>query len=179
MDLGKTVGIIGGGNSAVDAARTSKRLVGTNGNVAVIYRRTINEMPADREEINALVNEGIYIFELTSPLSINKLENKLELTCIKMQLGEPDESGRRKPKPIIDSEFSMKFDSIITAIGQEINLDFIENDKLIIKENNETQFANVYVGGDVIRGADSLRNAIADGKMWLFQLYKKQLKKIF
>lgn len=173
LDLGKTVGIIGGGNSAVDAARTSKRLVGTNGNVAVIYRRTINEMPADREEINALVNEGIYIFELTSPLSINKLENKLELTCVKMQLGEPDESGRRKPKPIIDSEFSMKFDSIITAIGQEINLDFIENDKLIIKGNNETQFANVYVGGDVIRGADSLINAIADGKNAALSIIQK------
>ena len=164
IDLGNKVAIIGGGNSAVDAARTSKRLVGTDGNVAVIYRRTISEMPADSEEIKALVEEGIYIFELASPLSISDKEGRLELLCQKMELGEPDSSGRRRPISVEDSEFSMIFDSIITAIGQDTVLDFLDDDKLIIDLNGETQYDNIFAGGDATRGADSLINAIADGK---------------
>ncbi|MCB9205895.1 MAG: FAD-dependent oxidoreductase [Ignavibacteriales bacterium] len=148
LNIGKTVAIIGGGNSAVDAARTSKRLVGKDGNVAVVYRRTIKEMPADPEEIKALVEEKIYIFELATPLSINKSDDQLELVCTKMELGQPDESGRRRPIPIKDSEFSMKFDSIITAIGQDTILDFIEDEKLVLGINNETQFPNIFAGGD-------------------------------
>ncbi|MFZ1290423.1 MAG: putative selenate reductase subunit YgfK [Melioribacteraceae bacterium] len=162
--IGKTVAIIGGGNSAIDAARTSKRLVGKDGNVAVIYRRTIKEMPADPEEIKALLEERIYILELASPLSINKIENQLELICIKMQLGELDENGRRKSLPIPNSEFSMLFDSIITAIGQDTVLDFLNDNKIILDKNNETQYQNIFAGGDATRGADSLINAIADGK---------------
>ncbi len=164
VNIGKIVAIIGGGNSAVDAARTSKRLVGKDGNVAVIYRRTIKEMPADPEEIKALVDEGINIFELASPLSINKTENQLELICTKMELGEADESGRRRPVPIKNSKFSMKFDSIITAIGQDIVLNFFDDENIILGKDNETQFSNVFAGGDATRGADSLINAIGDGK---------------
>ncbi len=164
INLGKRVAIIGGGNSAVDAARTSKRLVGKDGNVAVLYRRSISEMPADPEEIKALIEEGIHIFELTAPLSIFDKEGQLELQCQKMELGAPDDSGRRRPLPVKDSEFTMTFDSIITAIGQDTVLDFIDDDQLIIDLNGETQFKNVFAGGDATRGADSLINAIADGK---------------
>ncbi len=164
IDLGKKVAIIGGGNSAVDAARTSKRLAGKDGNVAVVYRRTISEMPADPEEIKALLEEGIYIFELASPLSINDKDGQLELLCQKMELGEPDTSGRRRPIAIKDSEFSMTFDSIITAIGQDTILDFIDDNELKIDVNGETQYDNIFAGGDATRGADSLINAIADGK---------------
>ncbi|MCB9211695.1 MAG: putative selenate reductase subunit YgfK [Ignavibacteriales bacterium] len=164
VDLGKKVAILGGGNSAVDAARTSNRLVGKDGNVAVVYRRTISEMPADPEEIRALMEEGIHIFELAAPLSIEQNGNQLELVCIKMELGERDDSGRRRPIPVKDSEFSIKFDSIITAIGQDTILDFIEDEKLIINTNGETQYKNIFAGGDATRGADSLINAIGDGK---------------
>lgn len=164
IKLGKKVAIIGGGNSAVDAARTSKRLVGKDGNVAVVYRRTIKEMPADIEEIKALVEEGIYVLELASPLSISDNHNQLELLCQKMKLGEPDESGRRRPEPIPDSEFSMAFDSIITAIGQDTDLSFFDDDELKIDKNGETSYKNIFAGGDATRGADSLINAIADGK---------------
>lgn len=177
LNIGKTVAIIGGGNSAVDAARTSKRLVGSDGNVAIIYRRTIKEMPADPEEIKALVDEGIYIFELASPLSINKIDKQLELVCTKMLLGEPDESGRQRPLAIKDSEFSMKFDSIITAIGQDTVLNFIEDEKLIIGKDNETQFPNVFAGGDATRGADSLINAIGDGKNVANTIMKRAINK--
>lgn len=173
VDLGKTVAIIGGGNSAVDAARTSNRLVGKNGNVAVVYRRTISEMPADPEEIKALVDEGIHIFELAAPLSINKIDTQLELNCIKMELGDPDDSGRRRPIPIKNSEFSMKFDSIVTAIGQDTIVDFLPDDKLIMSKNNETQYENIFSGGDATRGADSLINAIGDGKDAAFNIMKK------
>lgn len=164
VKLGKKVAIIGGGNSAVDAARTSKRLVGKDGNVAVIYRRTINEMPADIEEIKALIEEGIYVLELASPLSISENNNQLVLLCQKMKLGEPDESGRRRPETIPDSEFSMVFDSIITAIGQDADLSFFDDDELKIDLNGETSYKNIFAGGDATRGADSLINAIADGK---------------
>lgn len=163
LNLGKSIAVIGGGNSAIDAARTANRLSG-DGNVTVIYRRTKKEMPADREEIHALLAEGINILELTAPESIHQSEDdSLILKCIKMELKAPDKSGRPKPVPIPGSEFELKFDSIITAIGQEIDLDFF--DEFILNPvTNETQIPNVYAGGDAVRGADSLINAIADGK---------------
>ncbi len=107
-----------------------KDWLGNDGNVAVVYRRSISEMPADPEEIKALIEEGIYIFELAAPLSIQKSEQMLELVCNKMELGEPDETGRRRPIVIQGSEFAMKFDSIITAIGQDTILDFLDDKKL-------------------------------------------------
>ncbi|MCW8849815.1 MAG: hypothetical protein OQJ81_07535, partial [Melioribacteraceae bacterium] len=141
-----------------------KRLVGNEGSVAVVYRRTISEMPADPEEIKALIEEGIYILELAAPLSITEDDNQLKLLCQKMELGASDESGRRRPIPIEGSEFTLGFDSIITAIGQDTILDFIDNDKIVINEKGETQFPNIFAGGDATRGADSLINAIGDGK---------------
>jgi len=173
VNLGKKVAIIGGGNSAVDAARTSKRLLGKDGSVAVVYRRTVSEMPADAEEIKALLEEGIHIFELAAPLSISQNENELELFCTKMELGKPDDSGRRRPIPIEDSGYSIKFDSIITAIGQDTILDFLPDEKLIIQNVNETQYKNIFAGGDATRGADSLINAIGDGKDAAFSIIKR------
>ncbi len=176
LNLGKKVAIIGGGNSAIDAARTSKRLVGKEGDVVVIYRRTITEMPADPEEIKALLDEGIYIYELASPLSIINKDNYLELLCQKMKLGKPDDSGRRRPVPIDGSEFIMSFDSIITAIGQDTVLDFLDDEILKINEEGETQFRNVFAGGDATRGADSLINAIGDGKNAAITIMQKAMQ---
>jgi len=172
--LGHEVAIIGGGNSAVDAARTANRLVGTDGNVTVIYRRTVKEMPADKEEIDALLAEGINLLELTAPQKIDKANDKLEFHLIKMALGEPDESGRRRPIEIPNSEFTMSFDSIIPAIGQEVQLDFLDSGKLNYNEITfETELENVFAGGDAIRGADSLINAIGDGKKIALEIIKR------
>ena len=166
LELGKTIAVIGGGNSAMDAARTAKRLVsGNSGNVTLIYRRTKNEMPADKEEVEALMEEGIDILELTAPVEITRIEDNNYLTCIRMQLGDLDSSGRRHPVEVPNSQFDLKFDSIITAVGQEVNIDFLSNVKLNVDpDTNETNLKNVYAGGDVIRGADTLINAISDGK---------------
>jgi putative selenate reductase len=166
IKLGIEVAIIGGGLSAVDAARTAKRIITDKGKVAMIYRRTKKEMPVGADEIKALLEEGVELIELTTPVSIRQNnQQQLFLTCIKMNLGEPDQSGRGRPVPIKGTEFELKFDSIITAIGQDIYLDFLPDEKLQVNPNTfETQFENVFAGGDVLRGADSLINAIGDGR---------------
>ena len=173
FDLGNDVAIIGGGLSAVDAARTANRIA--SGTVTMIYRRTKKEMPVGADEIKALLEEGVELIELAAPLSISKAEkNKLELSCILMRLGETDESGRRKPVPVKGSEFEIKFDSIITAIGQDIKVDFLPNVKLRVNRSTlETQFKDVFAGGDVLRGADSLINAIGDGRIAAMNITKK------
>jgi putative selenate reductase len=178
FNLGNDVAIIGGGLSAVDAARTANRII--NGKVTMIYRRTKNEMPVGADEIKALLEEGVELIELATPVSILKDDkSQLKLNCIKMKLGEQDTSGRRRPVPISGSEFDMSFDSIITAIGQDIFLDFLPNGKLDVKTSTfETQFDNVFAGGDVLRGADSLINAIGDGKSAAMEIIEKSRFKI-
>ena len=176
--LGRQVAVIGGGLSAVDAARTSNRLIPEDGKVTIIYRRTKKEMPVGDDEIIALLEEGIELLELTNPVSISKRNGTIDLKCIKMELGEKDESGRRRPVPIKGSEYVLSFDTVISAIGQEIVLDFLPENKLIIKEGNETQIPNVFAGGDVLRGADSLINAMGDGNrvaQKIIELAKKEL----
>lgn len=165
MNLGKSAAVIGGGNSAMDAARTAQRLVNGGEGVTLLYRRTINEMPADKEEIEELIHEGIKVVELTAPKRIEKVDDKLRLTCVKMKLGDEDDSGRRRPAEIPNSDYDLEFDSIITAIGQEVDLDFLPNKNLEINPNTkETEIENVFAGGDAVRGADSLINAMGDGK---------------
>ncbi len=174
IDLGKKVLIIGGGNSAMDAARTAKRIVGNDGEVIVVYRRTKKEMPADKEEIDALLKEGIEIIELTSPVEILEKDNSKFLKCVKMELGDLDNSGRPKPIPVNGSEFLIETDSIITAIGQDIEIDFFPEERILIDEiTKETQIENVFAGGDLVRGADSLINAIADGKYAAGEIIKR------
>ena len=176
--LGRQVAVIGGGLSAVDAARTSNRLIPEDGKVTMIYRRTKKEMPVGDDEIIALLEEGIELLELTNPVSISKRNGTIDLKCIKMELGEKDESGRRRPVPIKGSEYVLSFDTVISAIGQEIVLDFLPENKLIIIEGNETQIPNVFAGGDVLRGADSLINAMGDGNrvaQKIIELAKKEL----
>jgi putative selenate reductase len=164
-NLGNKVAVIGGGNSAMDAARTANRLIGSNGQVTVVYRRTKKEMPADKEEVEALLDEGIELIELAAPEGISKNNSSLNLHCVKVKLMESDTSGRPRPVKISDSDFVLNFDSIITAIGQDLVLDFFPNNNLEINwDTFETDIPNVFAGGDAVRGADSLINAIADGK---------------
>lgn len=163
INLGNSVAVIGGGNSAMDVARAAKRNAKS---VSVLYRRTKKEMPANPEEIRELIEEGIEIIELILPENIIENSGKLTgLVCSKMKLGEPDESGRKRPIKISNSEFEMHFDSVISAIGQEIVLDFFPEPQVQINSNTqESQIKNVFTGGDFTRGASSLVNAIGDGK---------------
>jgi len=162
-ELSGRVAVIGGGNTAMDAARTSRRL---GADVTIVYRRTMKEMPADIEEIVAALDEGITLEELTAPKKISPSKNdNVFLTCSRMELGEADESGRARPVIIEDSEFDLEFDTIIPSIGQDIAFDFLSWDDLRVNpETNETKIPNVFAGGDVVRGASSVIHAVGDGR---------------
>ncbi len=164
--LGARVLVIGGGNSAVDAARTARRLVADGGRVTVVYRRTSREMPVGRDEAEALTAEGIDLLELVAPVQVKIKGGRVAgLTANRMRLGEPEADGRRRPVPIAGSEFELPADDIIVAIGQEAEVDFVRSSDLTVDPGtNETRLPGVYAGGDVVRGAGSLINAIADGK---------------
>jgi putative selenate reductase len=166
IDLGKKVVIIGGGNSAMDAARTAKRLVGLDGEVNLIYRRTREEMPAALEEVQGMLDEEVNLIELTAPECMLVQDGKVTSNrCFQMKLGEKDDSGRPRPIRIEGSEFELEVDSVISAIGQRVNADFFPEGKLEIDPiTHETQIKNVFAGGDATRGASTLINAIGDGK---------------
>ena len=163
--FGRRTVVIGGGNSALDAARTAKRLVKSDGETAILYRRTKNEMPADPEEIKAAIEEGIVLCELCAPERVIVEDGRVAwLALSRMELGEPDESGRPRPVKVPDSEFRIEVDTIIQAVGQKTVLDFFPHDRLEVDpETLETQVDNVFAGGDAVRGPSSLVKAIADG----------------
>ncbi len=169
--IGKNVAIIGGGNTAMDAARTAFRLVGKKGKVSIVYRRTRKEMPADLGEVKAVVEEGVEILELTNPEKIVSENGKVKaLLCHKMKLGEKDKSGRARPEKIEGSEFIMEFDTVIPSIGQSLAIDFIEHDKLKAETAYKISVENVFIGGDANNGADTAIKAIADGKKVAIQI---------
>jgi putative selenate reductase len=172
FEFGKNIAVIGGGNTAIDTARTAKRIAGENGKVTLIYRRTRKEMPADKDEIKSMLDEGIELLELTAPDEIIQEEKKLKLICHKMELSGKDESGRAKPVIIEGSEFVMHFDYIIPAIGQEVASEFLGSLK-VNPYTFETQYENVYLGGDALRGASTLIKAIADGKNAAYDIITK------
>ncbi len=165
-NIGNTVAVIGGGNTAMDVARTAYRLVGKSGKVIVIYRRTVKQMPADIGEIKAVMEEGIDVMELTAPVKINTEKGAVKsVTCKKMKLGDKDESGRRRPVEISGSEFEVKVDTVIPAIGQDIVFDFGDGNSLKAKDDSyETNLTNVFIGGDAMRGAATAIKAIGDGR---------------
>jgi len=166
ISVGNNVIIIGGGNTAMDTARTAFRLVGKTGKVQIIYRRTIKQMPADTSEIQAVLDEGIEILELTDPIEIiEKTGNEYSIVCRKMKLGNADSSGRAKTTAIANSEFILKANTIIPAIGQDLDIDFIDIDKLETNNGSyETKLPNIFIGGDALRGASTAINAIGDGR---------------
>jgi formate dehydrogenase beta subunit len=168
---GEKVIVIGGGNSAIDAARTALRL---GSEVNIVYRRTRQEMPANEEEIKDAEEEGIKIHYLAAPAKIVGKNGKvIGLECTKMKLGEPDESGRARPIPIKNSEFTIEADVIIPAISQEPDLSFLPKDHNIdisrwqtfaADENTmATNIPGVFVGGDAVTGPNTVINAIAQG----------------
>jgi NADPH-dependent glutamate synthase beta subunit-like oxidoreductase/Pyruvate/2-oxoacid:ferredoxin oxidoreductase delta subunit len=166
IDLGKRVVVIGGGDTAIDAARISMRL---GAKVTILYRRTRNEMPAIEEEIDEALNEGIDIQYLAAPTEIFKDGNRInKIKAIRMELGEPDDSGRRRPVPIEGSEFEIELDTLIPAISQEPDFEGLEELKAGPKDwikTDERQKVNddIYAGGDVLN-LGLVTHALAHGK---------------
>jgi glutamate synthase (NADPH/NADH) small chain len=173
IKVGEHVTVIGGGNTALDASRVAKRLGAKR--VSVIYRRSEVEMPARREEFHHALEEGIEFQFLTNPIRFIGDNNEIikQIHAIKMHLGEPDESGRRKPIPIENSEFLIDTDTVVLAIGTianpilikslpELKLDkwgYIETD-----ENSKTSLEGIYAGGDIVSGSATVISAMGGGK---------------
>lgn len=171
-ELGRRVLVVGGGNTAMDVCRTAVRLGADE--VRVLYRRTRREMPCLMEEVEGAEEEGVQIDYLVAPVRLERNgEGRLVLTCVRMQLGEPDESGRRRPVPIEGSEFSIEADTVIAAIGQRVETELaraegIETTRWGIAVNPDTLQTNlpdVFAGGDAVLGPDLAVRAVAAGRL--------------
>ncbi len=170
--VGSTVVVVGGGNTAVDCARTARRLASEH--VTVVYRRTRDEMPAADEEVEALLHEGIEIQFLAAPVRFYEKDGKLsEMECVRMELGEPDGSGRRRPSPVKGSEFRVPVETVITALGQAVETSFVKELGVptgragtisIDPATGATSVEGIFAGGDVVTGPAYVIDAIAAGK---------------
>ncbi|WP_051904525.1 NADPH-dependent glutamate synthase [Hippea jasoniae] len=174
INVGKRVVVIGGGNVAMDAVRTAKRLGAEE--AIIVYRRSRAEMPARAEEIEHAEAEGIRFELLTNPVRVigDENGNVKGLECVRMELGEPDESGRRRPVPIEGSNFVMDVDNVIIAIGQNANpivarsATGVETNKwgyfIADEETGKTTHPKVWAGGDIVTGAATVILAVGAGK---------------
>lgn len=165
MELRGEVAVVGGGNTAMDAARTAVRLLGDGRRVHVVYRRDVDAMPADIAEIRAVRAEGVTIHELLGPEAVRARDDgRLDFVCRRMTLGEPDASGRRRPEPT-EETVTLVVDTVIPAVGQRLACDFLDPADLEdLDEDLRTPAGDVFVGGDALRGPASLIDAIADGR---------------
>jgi len=172
--IGEKAAVIGGGNAAIDAVRTLNRL---GVKVKLLYRRTKNEMPAWQEEIDEAIREGIDIEYLVAPVRAIAENGRIKkLECIRMELGDIDKSGRRRPVPKEGSEFMIEIDTLVPAISQEPDIGFIpnENGKINISKwntilvNEETYYTGsdgIFAGGDVVLGPKTVTEAMSHGKV--------------
>ena len=168
VDVGPRVAVIGGGNTAVDAARSARRL---GSEVTILYRRTRQEMPAIDEEIIEALEEGIVIEYLTLPVAVLARNGRAsELRCIRTTLGEPDESGRKRPVPVAGSEYNIDVDTVIPALGQNADLELVadkvrtERGRIVIDRAGRTAAGVVFAGGDVATGTGTVAAAVGSGK---------------
>ncbi|MCL2063939.1 MAG: FAD-dependent oxidoreductase [Candidatus Cloacimonetes bacterium] len=175
INIGKKVAVIGGGNTAIDCARTAKRL---GSDVSIVYRRTRNEMPAEEYEINAAEEEGVNFMMLKNPVEFKGDHRLKHLVLEIIELGDPDSTGRRKPLGTGKHEIH-DFDTVITAISQIPDVSFLENPENKVNDqsipfsrwstviNDEktmyTNIANIFAGGDLRRGPSTAIEAVADG----------------
>ena len=173
--LGRAVAVVGGGNVAIDAARTAARLGSKK--VSILYRRSRPEMPADPKEVEQALEEGIDILYLLSPTRIKRENKRLNVTCVKMELGEPDESGRQRPVPIKDSEFIQVFDTLISAIGQapqtpsNFRVQSGRGSTIQVDPGTlTTNRAGVFAGGDAVTGPATVTEALAAGRLAAFRI---------
>jgi heterodisulfide reductase subunit A-like polyferredoxin len=172
VNVGKKVVVIGGGNTAIDCARTAKRLGAKE--VTIVYRRSRDEMPASEEEVIAAEKEEIKIEFLTAPSRFSAENKRLaKMECVRMKLGEPDASGRPRPIPIKGSEFTMSVDTVIAALGQVPETDFVKQSEVSLSKRGAieidaktgvTNVEGVFAGGDVVTGPAFVIDAIAAGK---------------
>ena len=169
---GKNVVVVGAGNVAMDSARTAVRM---GANVKLVYRRGREEMPARKEEINHAEEEGVEFLLLANPVEIvgDEQGNVCKVRCVRMELGEPDSSGRRSPIPIEGSEFDIECDEVIVALGTTPNpiikrsmpsLEIGKKGTITADENGLTNIARLYVGGDAMTGAATVILAMGAGK---------------
>jgi len=185
--IGKKVAVIGGGNVAMDSARSALRLGAEE--VYIVYRRSKEELPARAEEAENAEEEGIIFRFLTNPVKFlgDKSGWVKGIECIKMRLGEPDASGRRRPVPIEGSEFIMDVDTAVIAIGQTPNpliqrtTEGLETTKwgtiVVQEESGETTKKGVYAGGDVVSGAATVISAMGAGKRAARSIHKYLMSK--
>jgi glutamate synthase (NADPH/NADH) small chain len=170
---GHRVVVVGGGNVAMDAVRTAKRLGADE--ATIVYRRGKAELPARAEEVHHAEQEGIRFEFLVAPVEVLADENRwvTGIRCIRMELGEPDASGRARPVPIEGSEFTIDCEMVVVAIGTKANplltasepdLEINRWGYIVTDEFGETTMPGVYAGGDIVRGAATVILAMGDGK---------------
>ena len=171
--IGKRVAVVGGGNVAMDAVRTAKRLGAED--AMIVYRRTHKELPARAEEVHHAEEEGVKFHFLTAPLEVigNDKRWVTGLKCQRMQLGAPDASGRARPEPVPGSEFILPCDVIVVSVGTKANplltqtcpdLKLNKWGNIVADENGMTSIPGVFAGGDIVRGAATVILAMGDGK---------------
>lgn len=172
IKVGKKVAVVGGGNVAMDAARTALRL---GAQTHIVYRRSEEELPARVEEVHHAKEEGIIFNLLTNPkeIKVDENGNVVGMVCVKMELGEPDESGRRRPVEVEGSEFVLDVDMVIMSLGTRPNpliastTDGLEVNKkkcIVADENGLTSLEGVYAGGDTVTGAATVISAMGAGR---------------
>jgi NADPH-dependent glutamate synthase beta subunit-like oxidoreductase len=171
VEIGDRVIVVGGGNSAIDAARVARRL---GKDTKILYRRTRAEMPAIKSEIEEALNEGVDIQFLAAPVNVVSSDGRLQaVECIRMELGEMDQSGRRRPVPVDGSEFELSADTLILAISQEPDISSLDGNQLNISKWNtiqvdpetlSTNVKGIFAGGDVVTGPNTVTEAMAHGK---------------
>ncbi len=178
---GNSVAVVGGGNTAMDSVRTAKRLGAER--AMIIYRRSEEEMPARIEEIHHAKEEGIEFLNLNNPVEyIGDDSGKVkQIKLLKMELGEPDESGRRRPRPIKDSEYLIDVDVVVVGIGTAPNpliqqslpeLETTAWSTIVADENMQTSMPEIFAGGDIVRGGATVILAMGDGKIAAESMHK-------
>ena len=172
IHAGKKAVVVGGGNVAMDAARTALRL---GADTTIVYRRTENELPARREEVHHAKEEGVKFAMLTNPVEILSDEKGWvrAIRCIRMELGEPDESGRRSPVPVPGSEFEIEADTVIMSLGTSPNpliskttegLQTNRKGCIVADSEGATTREGVFAGGDAVTGAATVILAMGAGR---------------
>ena len=167
VKVGEKVAIIGGGNTAIDVARSVIRL---GKKATILYRRSKEEMPAFEEEVAEAVEEGVKIRYLVNPIRLQQKESLKRLECLRMKLGEKDESGRRRPEPIPNSNFLMEADTVIVAAGEEIETSFLpkgigKREGIVVTQmDGRTDVDRIFAGGDLASNQRTVAHAIGSGK---------------
>jgi 2-oxoacid:acceptor oxidoreductase delta subunit (pyruvate/2-ketoisovalerate family) len=167
VNLGEKIAVIGGGNTAVDVARSVVRL---GKKATILYRRSKEEMPAFEEEIKEALEEGVKMRYLVNPIHIHQKDGLKRLECLRMALGEKDESGRRRPVPVPDSNFFLEVENVIIAAGEEIEFSYLpkgmesQEGIVLTKRDGSTGIKGVFAGGDLTTNQRTVAHAIGSGK---------------